>query len=213
MSSSVRIVAGRDRGRSEVNLVSAPPFQRSVRWAANAVALDFDDDLVDERSQQFLSVSRRRRVCPPNRSEIWPEREEAVAFLLVDRRRTLSFTASEIGFGGLQRLQAFFPLAFEPTRDEAVVRVDGSIAAFCALGFVAGALHGQSPLLEDGLAIGLEPFGGGERRRQLCGLQGGKERFGDGVVDLNAADIEAIDATVLDQHFSRAMIPGAELRP
>ena len=140
------------------------------------VALDFDDDLVNQRSQQFLSVPRRRRCCSPNRDKIGSERKDAVALLLVDRSGACSFTTRKIGFGGLHRLQAFFPLAFEPTRNETVVRVDGSIAAFGALGFVAGALDSQSPLPEDRLAIGLKPFGGGKRRSQFCRRQSGQEK-------------------------------------
>jgi hypothetical protein len=38
---------------------------------------------------------------------------------------------------------AFFPLSLETTRHETVVGIDGSIAAFCALGFVACAFHGK----------------------------------------------------------------------
>ncbi|MER8792452.1 hypothetical protein NKH71_32365 [Mesorhizobium sp. M0983] len=34
MSSSVRTVAGRERGKATVRRLSAPPFQRSTRWAA-----------------------------------------------------------------------------------------------------------------------------------------------------------------------------------
>jgi hypothetical protein len=99
-----------------------------------------------------------------------------------------------------------FPLSLETARDEPVVGIDGTITAFCALGFVAGAFHGKSPLFERRRAIRFKPFRGGEGRGQLCGLQGGDERLGYGVVDLNAADIEAVDASVLDQHFASTVI-------
>jgi len=39
-------------------------------------------------------------------------------------------------------------------------------------------------------------------------LQSGEEGPGDGFVDLDAADIEAIDAAALDQDFARAVIAG-----
>jgi hypothetical protein len=109
---------------------------------------------------------------------------------------------------GLQRLQGFFPLSLEAARHETVVGIDGAIAALGALGFITGAFHGESPLLERRVAIRLEPLGGGDRCGELCRFQGGDEGFRDGVADLDAADTEAIDAAALDQRFAGAMISG-----
>src|SRR5208283_1291925 len=75
-----------------------------------------------------------------------------------------------------------------------------------ALGLKARALQGEPPLLERRLAIGFKPFGGGERRSELCRLQGVDERLRYGVVDLNASDIEATDPSVLDQDLAGAVI-------
>ena len=60
---------------------------------------------------------------------------------------------------------------------------------------------------ERGLAIGLEPLRGGDSGGELCRLEGGDEGLRDGLVDLDAADVEAIDAAAFDQDFAGAMIP------
>jgi hypothetical protein len=61
------------------------------------------------------------------------------------------------------------------------------------------------------LAIRLEPLGGDDHCGELCGLKRVDEGFCDGVVDLNAADTEAIDAAALDQRFAGAMISGSRV--
>ena len=60
---------------------------------------------------------------------------------------------------------------------------------------------------ERGLAIGLEPLRGGDSGGELCRLEGGDEGLRDGLVDLDASDVEAIDAAAFDQDFAGAMIP------
>ena len=60
---------------------------------------------------------------------------------------------------------------------------------------------------ERGLAIGLEPLRGGDRGGELCRFEGGDEGPRDGLVDLDGADVEAIDAAALDQDLAGAMIP------
>ena len=53
----------------------------------------------------------------------------------------------------------------------------------------------------------LEPLRGGDSGGELCRLEGGDERPRDGLVDLDAADVETIDAAALDQDLAGAMIP------
>ena len=76
------------------------------------------------------------------------ETAAARADYLVERRR----------FG-----QALLPFAFEAARHQAVVGIDGAVAALGAARFVACPLDAETPLPERGLAIGLEPLRG---RRQ-----------------------------------------------
>jgi len=73
------------------------------------------------------------------------------------------------------------------------------VAALGAACFVACPLDAETPLPERGLAIGLEPLRGGDSGGELCWLESGDEGPRDGLVDLDAADVEAIDAAALDQ--------------
>src|SRR5208283_2473114 len=113
----------------------------------------------------------------------------------------------KLGLGGLERAQPLLPFALEAASDQAVVGIDGAVAALGAARFVACPLDAEAPLPERGLAIGLEPLRGGDRGGKPCRLEGGDERPRDGLVDLDAADVEAIDAAALDQDLAGAMIP------
>jgi hypothetical protein len=66
-----------------------------------------------------------------------------------------------------------------------VVGVDSAVATFVALCFVIGAFDPEPPLLQGGLAIALEPLGGGTGCGKAGRLHGGEEGPGDGFVDLN----------------------------
>jgi hypothetical protein len=80
--------------------------------------------------------------------------------------------------------------------------------ALGALRFVTGALDPEAPLLQDGLAIALEPLGGGDDGGKSGRFQGGEKGHGDSRVDLDAADVEAIRAAASDQNLAGAMVPG-----
>jgi hypothetical protein len=107
----------------------------------------------------------------PDGGKIWPEREQTVALLLGEHAWTL-----------------------QAASDQPVVWIDGTVAALGAARFVACPLDAETPLLERGLAICFEPLGSGERGSELCRLEGGDEGQRDGLVDLNAANVEAISA-------------------
>jgi len=61
-------------------------------------------------------------------------------------------------------------------------------------------------LFERGLAIGFEPLGSRDGSGDLCRFEGGDEGSRDGLVDLNAADVEAIFAAAFDQCLAGAMV-------
>src|SRR6266508_4433152 len=143
----------------------------------------------------------------PDEREIGSECEQTTALLLRDHVWALPLAAGEVGFCGFKCAQALLPLALKAASHQPVVGIDGTIATLGALSFVARPLHAEPPLLEHGLTICLEPLGSGHSGSEPCWLEGGEERPGDGVVDLHAADIEAIDAPALDENLARAMIP------
>src|SRR5258708_913989 len=101
----------------------------------------------------------------------------------------------------------------EGAGEEGVGGVGGGGGARGGAGGVGGPLDAETPLLERGLAICFEPLGSGERGSELCRLEGGDEGPRDGLVDLNAANVEAIDAAALDQDLAGAMIPRCGTAP
>ena len=130
-----------------------------------------------------------------------------IALGLRDHPRPLSFAALELGFCGIQRAQPLFPLAFETARHQPIVGVDRAIATLSALRFVTGSLDPELPLLQRDLAIALEPLGGGEGGGKSGRFQGGDEGPGDGLVDLDAANVKAIRTAAFDQNLAGAMVP------
>ena len=85
--------------------------------------------------------------------------------------RSGRFAAGECGLGVGEGLQRLVPFGFQAVGDQAVVGVDGSVAAFCAAGLVAGLLDLSAPLGERGVVAVLEVLGGGEAGLQRGGLQ------------------------------------------
>src|SRR4029077_1791584 len=73
-----------------------------------------------------------------------------------------TFAPGELGFGLLELAQALLPLALEAAGDETVLGIDSAIAAFGTLCLVRATLGGELPRGERIVAIGFEPFGGGE---------------------------------------------------
>src|SRR5437868_10725861 len=206
-----RVLVGADSGRprarqSEVDLVerAALPAQREM--GGRLVALDLDRDVFDEGAQQFLPVARRGRWRVPDGGEIGSECEETIALGLRDHPRPLFFAAFQLDLGRLKCAQALLPVAFEAARHQPIVGIDSAIAARGALRFVIGSLDPEPPLLQSDFAFGLQPLSGGKGGGQPSRLQGCDEGPSDGLVDLDTADIEAIDAAVLDENLARAVV-------
>jgi Molybdate transporter of MFS superfamily len=141
--------------------------------------------------------------------KIGAEREKTVALDRRDHPRSLFLAALQLKLGSLNRAQAFLPFAFKATRHQPVVRVDSAIAALGALRFVIGSLDPEPPLLQPHFAFGFQPLSGGKSSGKPGRLQSSDEDPGDGLVDLDAANIEAIDTAVLDENLAR----GEALRP
>ena len=71
---------------------------------------------------------------------------------------------------------------------------------------VAPTLDIVPPLTERGIIIGLEPFCSLHSGSDTGRRDGGEDRLDDGVVDLHAANIQAIDTTATDDVLASAMV-------
>ena len=171
-----RVVVGADGGdparataRRSSSLIS-PPRQRSVRCAFLVSLLHA---MITSSSRVRSSSLRSRSVvvaASHTPCEIGAEGEDRVALLgaAANAGACCSRRASS-ACGGVEFLQALLPLGLQAASDQSVLRIDGAIAAFGALGLVPGPLDLQSPLRERAVVIGFELLGG---------LQGGRDAGG-----------------------------------
>ena len=98
VSSSVRIV-GWWRGSGTASSVSAPPCQRIVTVAWSLIAVDVEDDFLDQTAQQLLAVAVGGGRRGPHAPEIGAEREQTLALGRGQRARPLLLAQRELGFG------------------------------------------------------------------------------------------------------------------
>src|SRR5208283_2092395 len=195
----------------EIGQRAALPAQCEV--GRRLVAINREDHFLDEGSQKLLAVARcgRRRI--PDRGEVGPQGEQALALLLAEDSGASLHAAGEFILRGLDVRQALLPLALEPTGDEPVVRVDRPITTLGSAGFKARAFDAQPPLLERRFAVGLEALRGGDGGGELSRLQCGEESLCDRLVDLHAAHAETITAAALDNGLARAMVSRGGVAP
>jgi len=66
------------------------------------IAIHRDNHLLDERSQELLSITRRRCRRVPDRGKVGPNGEEAVPFFLAEKAGPLLKTAGEVFIRHLQ---------------------------------------------------------------------------------------------------------------
>ena len=122
--------------------------------------------------------------------------------------RALLFSPLELRFGSGEIAQAFFPLRFESACHESVFGFDRTILTLGTFGFVASAFHRQAPLTERCIVVGFELLDGELRCFQRRGRQSFEKSIDNGLIDLNAADIETVHAASLDDILARAMVSG-----
>jgi hypothetical protein len=87
-------------------------------------------------------------------------------------------------------------------------RVDRAIAALGALDLEVGTLDCKAPLGEGTVVIGLQQLGCAQRCGEAGGLHGTEERIGHGLIDLHAADVQAVHAATFDDALVRAVVAG-----
>ncbi|MER9560287.1 hypothetical protein NKI92_34225 [Mesorhizobium sp. M0323] len=206
-----RILVGTHRRRPRARQSDGEAAQRAALPAQDEmrcclVAVDMEGDLLDECAQQLLAVARRRGGCVPDACQIGPEGDEVLPLLGRQPARTLRLAPHQFGLCRLQSAQRLLPLLLQPAGDQAIVGIDGAIAALGAVDGELRPLHIEPPLLECRLAIVFQPLGRRERGGQARRLQRLQEGCYHGFIDLHAADVEAIDASALDDDLAGAMI-------
>ena len=107
-----------------------------------------------------------------------------------------------------ERDQAAFPFRLKAASDKAVLRFDGPVAAFRALGIVACPLDSQPPLFKVLLVTGFDLFGSQERCFKACRPDRLQHRRGDSLIDLHGADGQAGFVSPFDQRPAPTMIAG-----
>src|SRR6185295_11790275 len=121
--------------------VSAPPFQRIVRCAADLSRSTLRiTSSMSVPSSSFLS---RGVVVVPDIGEIGAEHGDAAALLAREHARALLLAAAKLRLRGLERTQALLPRLLQTTRDEPIVGIDGTISALGEVGGILRSLDAQ----------------------------------------------------------------------
>jgi hypothetical protein len=104
-------------------------------------------------------------------------------------------------------------LAARSAGNQAIIGVHRTIAPLGPARLVIRPLNPKPPLLEGRLAIGLEALGGSDGSGKPDWLECRNEGARDRLVDLDAADVEAVAAATVDEVFAAAMVPGSRIPP
>jgi len=129
-----------------------------------------------------------------------------IALRLSEYTRALLLATRKFSLCGFKSAQLFLPLALESTSDKAIVRVNSTISSLGAACFITCSLDTKAPLPEHRFAIRFKPFRGGDTGSQLRWLEDRKKSLCNGVIDLNATNIEAIDPAALDNDLAGAVV-------
>src|SRR5262249_31620124 len=100
---------------------TALPAQREV--GCRLIALDLDNHLLDQRTQQLLPVAWRGRGCGPYGGEVGTEGAQAIALLDREHAPALILATCQFLLRRLQRPAALLPRTLEAERDEPVVGI------------------------------------------------------------------------------------------
>lgn len=125
--------------------------------------------------------------------------------------RTSLLSPFQLRLGGLQRTQCLLPLPLQRAGDQAIVGIDGAIAALSAVDGELRPLHVEPPLLESRFPVAFQALGSFDRGSESRRLKRLQESRGHGFIDLHAADIEAIDAPAFDDDLASTMIAGCRI--
>ena len=184
---------------------TASPAKRELR--AIVGPRHRDDHFLEERAQEFLAIAIGGRRGGPDLLEIRPERVNVLALLRAEDRRLLVLPPVQFGFRGGLLAEAGFPFGLETSGHEAILRLDHAIPALRAFGIVADAFDFEPPLREGRILMGLELLHREQRRVEGGRCDGVEKGRGHGLVDGDASDVQALDATPSDDVLAGAVVP------
>jgi hypothetical protein len=147
---------------------SAFPPQDQAGAAGVLVTVHGDVHLLQQGAQQLLAVLIGGGSVPDGLKVI-AEGQDGGALGGGERGGPGGLAAGELGLGGGQLGERFFPGGFQAAGDQPAVRVDRLVAALGLCGLVAGLLDLAAPLLKRGVVALLELPGGS---RQACSATG-----------------------------------------
>ena len=184
---------------------AAVPAQSEVGVTFNA--LDVNEDFI-QKSAAAVPCGRGRswRGGAPHLGKIGAESLDALELLGTDETQLGLFPAAQFGFGGGETLQMVFPFGFESARDESILGLDQTEAAFGALGLVTSAFDLQAPLVQSGVMVEQGLLSHSRGRVQGLWRNRIEKGVGDGLVDGPGANVEAVHATPMDDVFAGAVI-------
>src|SRR5262245_19986994 len=191
----------------EVEFGKGTSFPAHCEMCREFVALDFDDDFLEQCSEQLLAVARRSRWRIPHGVEICSHREQALALFIGEHARAFCLAAGKFGLCHVERAQALLPLALKAAGNQPIVGINGAIAPLSSARLIARPLDAEPPLLEGRLAIGLKALGSSDGGGKPRGLQRCNESARNSFVDLHATYVETEATTPLDKVFAAAMVP------
>ena len=178
-----------------------------------AVPVDRQGDVLDQRAQQFLLVAPRRGWGLPHGGQIRAKRQQTRALLRGQQGRALPLPVHQLDFGGFQGSEAFFPFALQRTGHQPIVRIYGTITPLRAIHGEGRAIHIKPPLLEGGLTIAFEAFGGGDRGGKPSRLQRCQKGLRHYLIKPQAPYRQAMPLIALHNHFADAVILGNAAAP
>jgi hypothetical protein len=133
--------------------------------------------------------------------------------LWAERTRLLVLPPMQLGLGGGQGAETTLPFGFETARDESIFGLDHPIAALGAFGVIARPFDLESPLREGRIVVRVQLFHCEQRRGEGGWCHRVQKSIRYRVVDRDAADIETIDPTPVDDVLAGTMVPGVEFLP
>lgn len=170
------------------------------------LALDGDGDFLEQRAQQLLPVTHREICCVPQLFEVFAKYQQALALFRAQRTWSTLFVPGKFCLGLFEFTQLCLPLCFKSARDQTVLRIHGAVASFGTQRFVVRPFDSQAPLRKRCIVIGLKTFCGLYGRFEAGWFNGVQEGLRNGGVNLQATNIEALDATTILDIFVRTMV-------